>query len=207
MEQDRKPRNKPLHIWVPYFDKRGKNIQWGKDSLFNKWCWENWTATCKRMKLEHFLTQSVHFSHSVVSDSLRPQGLQHSRPPCPSPTPGVHPNPCPLSWWCHPTITSSVVPLSSCIQSFPASGCFPRSQFFTSGGQSTGVSASTSVLPMNTQHWSPLGWTGWISLQFRDSQESSPTPQFKSINSSVLSILYSSTLTCIHDYWKKHTLD
>ena len=97
---------------------------------------------------------SVQFSHSVVSDSLWPCEPQHARPPCPSPTPGVHPNPCPLSQWCHPTISSSVVPFSSCPQSFPASGSFPMSQFFTSGGQSIGVSASTPVLPMNTQDWS-----------------------------------------------------
>ena len=108
---------------------------------------------------------SVQFSHSVVSDSLRPHELQHARPPCPSPTPGVHPNPCPLSWWCHPTISSSVVPFFSCPQSSPASGPFPMSELFASGGQSIGVSASTSVLPMNIQDWSPLGWTGWISLQ------------------------------------------
>ena len=100
---------------------------------------------------------SVQFSHSVMSDSLRPHGLQHARPPCPSPTPGVHPNSCPLSWWCHPTISSSVVPFSSCPQSFPASGSLQMSQLFASGGQCTGVSASTSVLPMNTQDWSPLG--------------------------------------------------
>ena len=88
-----------------------------------------------------------------------------ARPPCSSPTPGVYPNPCPLSWWCHPTISSFVVPFSSCPQSFPASGSFPVNQLFASGGQSIGVSASSSVLPMNTQDWSPLGWTGWISLQ------------------------------------------
>ena len=105
------------------------------------------------------------FSCSVVSDSLWPHELQHARPPCPSPTPGVHPNPCPLSRWCHLTISSSVVPFSSCPQSFPASGSFPMSQLFISGGQIIGVSASTSVLPMNTQDWSPSGWTGWISLQ------------------------------------------
>ena len=103
---------------------------------------------------------SVQFSHSVTSDSLRPHGLQPARPPCPSPTPGVHPNSCPLSWWCHPTISSSVVPFSSCPQSFPASGSLQMSQLFVSGGQCTGVSASTSVLPMNTQDWPPLGWTG-----------------------------------------------
>ena len=105
------------------------------------------------------------FSHSGASDSLRPHEPQHARPPCPSQTPGVHPNPCPLSQWCHPAISSSVVPFSSCSQSFPASGSFPMSQLFTSGGQSIGVAASTSVLPMNTQDWSPLRWTGWISFQ------------------------------------------
>ena len=107
----------------------------------------------------------IQFSRSVMSNSLWPHEPQHARPPCPSPTPGVHPNPCPLSRWCHPTISSSVVPFSSCPQSFPASGSFQMSQLFASGGQSIGVAASTSVLPINTQDWSPLGWTGWISLQ------------------------------------------
>ena len=108
---------------------------------------------------------SVQFSCSVVSDSFWPHEPQHIRPPCPSPTPRVHSNPCPSSRWCHPTISSSVVPFSSCRQSFPASGYFPMSQLFTSGGQSIGVSAPTSFLPMNTQDWSPLGWSGWISLK------------------------------------------
>ena len=108
---------------------------------------------------------SVQFNRSVMSDSLQPHEPQHARPPCPSPTPRVHPSPCPLSWWCHPTTSSSVIPFSSYPQPFPASGSFPVSQLFASGGQSIGVSASTSVLPMNTQDWSPLGWTGWISLQ------------------------------------------
>ena len=106
----------------------------------------------------------LQFSHSVVSDSLWPHGLQHTRPPCSSPAPRVYASSCALIWWCHPTI-SSIVPFSSCLQSFPASGSFQMSQFFTSGGQSIGVSASTSVLPMNTQDWSSLGWTGWISFQ------------------------------------------
>ena len=105
--------------------------------------------------------QSVQFSHSVMSNSLQPHGLQHARLPCPSPTPRA--NSCPLSRWCHPTISSSVVPFSSCLQSFPASGSFPMSQFFASGGQCIGVSASASVLPMNIQDWFPLGRTGWIS--------------------------------------------
>ena len=126
-----------------------------------------------------FLFISVQFSHSVMSGSLRLYGLQHARPPCPSQTPGVYPNP--LSQWCHPATSSSVVPFSSCPQSFAASGSFPMSQHFASGGRSIGVSASTSVLPMNTQDWSPLGWTGWSPCSPWDSQESSPTPQFKSI--------------------------
>ena len=108
---------------------------------------------------------SVQFSCSVMSDSLRPHELQHARPPCPSPTPGVHPNSCRSSRWCHPAISSSVVLFSSCPQSLPASESFPMSQLFTWGGQSIGVSALASVLPMNTQDWSPLQWTGWISLQ------------------------------------------
>ena len=107
----------------------------------------------------------VQFSRLVVPDSLRPHEPQHARPSCPSPTPRVHPNPCPLSRWCHPAISSSVIPFSSCPQYFPALGSFQITQLFTSGGQRIGVSASTSVLPMNTQDWSPLGWTGWIPFQ------------------------------------------
>ena len=110
---------------------------------------------------------SVQFSCSVMSDSLQPHESQHTRSPCSSPTPGVYSNSCPSSWWCHPAISSSVIPFSSCPQFFPASESFPMSQLFAWGGQSIGVSASTSVLPMNTQDWSPLGWTGWISLQSR----------------------------------------
>ena len=147
-------------------------------------------------------SSSVQFSHSVVSDSLQPHEPKHT-----SPTPGVHPNLCPLCSWCHPIISSSVIPFFSCPQSFPASGFFQMSQLFASGGQSIGVSASTSALPMNTQGWSPLGWTGGSPCSPRDSQESSLTPQFKSINSSAVSFLYSPTLTSIHDYWKNHSLD
>ena len=110
---------------------------------------------------------SVQFSHSVMSNSLRLHGLQPAKPPCPSPAPRVYTNSCPLSVWCHSTISSAVVPLSSCLQSFPASGSFPISQLWTWGGQNIGVSAVTSVLPMNTQDWSPLGWTGGIFLQSR----------------------------------------
>ena len=108
---------------------------------------------------------SVHFSRSVVCNSLPPHEPQHARLPCPSPTPRGYPNSCPLSRWCHLTISSSVIPFSSCLQSFPTSGFFQMSQLFASGGQNIGVLASTSVLPMNTQDWFPLGWIGWISLQ------------------------------------------
>ena len=114
---------------------------------------------------QYYIHSSVQFSCSVMSNSLRPHESQHARPPCPSPSPGVYSHSCPLSWWCHPAISSSVIPFSSCPQSLPASGSFPMSQLFASGGQSIGVSASVSVLPMNTQDWSPLGWNGWISLQ------------------------------------------
>ena len=121
-----------------------------------------WNHSITSIKLSHC---SVQFSCSVVSDSLWPHELQRARPPCPSPTPIAYPNSCPLSRWCHLTISSSVIPFSSCPQSFPASGSFPMRQLFTWDGQSTGVSASTSVLPVNTQDWSPLRWTDWISLQ------------------------------------------
>ena len=129
---------KYVHLWLTHVD-----------------IWQKPTKYCK----------TVQFSPSVVSDSLWPHGLQHSRPPCPSPTPGFYPNSCPLSQWCHPTISSSVIPFSSHLQSFPASRSFQMSQFFISGGQSIGGSASAAVLPMNTQDWFPLGWTSWVSLQ------------------------------------------
>ena len=122
---------------------------------------------------------SVQFGGSVMSDSLWPHGLQHNSLPCPSPTPKACSNSCPLSQGCHPTISSFVVAFFSCLQTFPAPGSFPMSQFFALGGQSIRVSASASDLPMNIQAWFPLGLTGWISLQSKDSQESSPTPQFK----------------------------
>ena len=124
----------------------------------------NWHAYYwARADSERF--RSVQFSRSLMSNSLQPHETQHARPPCPSPTPRVYSNSSSSSRWCHPAISSSVVPFSSCPQSVPASGSFPRSQLFASGSQSTGVSVSSSVLPMNTQDWSPLGWTGWISLQ------------------------------------------
>ena len=152
--------------------------------------------------------KSVQFSHSVVADSLQPHEPQCARPPCPSPNSGAHPNPCPLCQWCHPTISSSVIPFSSCPKSFPESGSFQISQLFASGGQSIGVSALTSVLPMNTQDWSPLRWTGWISLLSKGlSRVFSNTTQFKSINSLARSFLSSPTLTPIHDNWKNHSFD
>ena len=155
--------------------------------------------------LVHF--SKVQFSLSVVSNSLWPHEMQHTRPPCPSPTPRVYSNSCPLSQWCHPTISSSVIPFSSHLQSSPTLGSYLMSHFFTSGGKSIRVSASASVLPMNTQDWFHLGWLVGFPCSPRDSQESSPIPQFKSINSSALSFLYSPTLTSIHDYWKNYSLD
>ena len=151
---------------------------------------------------------SVQFS-SVAQSCLtvRPHESQHARLPCPSPTPGVSPNSCQSSHWCHPAISLSLIPFSSCPQSLPGSGSFPMSQLFAWGGQSIAVSALASVFPKNTQDWSPLEWTGWISLQSRDSQESSPIPHFRSINPSALSFLHSPTLISIHDHWKNHSLD
>ena len=150
---------------------------------------------------------SVQFRHSVVSDSLQPHESQHTRPPCPSPTPGVHSDSRPSSRWCHPAISSSVVPFSSCPQSLPASESFPLSQHFASGGQSTWVSALASVLPKKSQ--ADLLQKGLVGCPCspRDSQESSPTPQFKNINSLTFSLPCSPTLTSTHDYWKNHSFD
>ena len=138
--------------------------------------------------------------------TLRPHEAHHAKPPCPSPALWVHSNSCASSWWCHPAISSSVIPFSSCPQSLPASGSFPMSQLFTWGGQSIGVSTLALVLPMNTQDWFPLEWTGWISLQSKGLSRVFSNTQFKSINSSALSFVHSSTLTSIHDHWKNHSL-
>ena len=143
---------------------------------------------------------SVHFSHSVVSDSLQLHGLQHTRPPCPSLTPRLYSNSGPLSRWSHPTISSSVIPFSSHLQSFLASGSLQMRQLFTSGGQSIGVSASASVLPMNIQDWFLLGWTGSISLQSKGLSRVFSNTTVQKHHSSALSFLYSPTLTAIHDY-------
>ena len=140
-------------------------------------------------------------------NSLQPQGLYHTRLPCTSLSPGVCSDSCPLSQWCYLTISPSATPFSICLQSFPASGSFPMSWLFTSGGQSIGASASASILPMNIQGWFPLRLTGLISLLSRDSQEFSPAPQFESNHSFALSLLHGPTLTFIHDYWKNHNFD
>ena len=157
---------------------------------------------------------SVQFCRSVVSDSLWPHGLQHARPPCPSPTPRVYSNSCPLSWWCHPTISCSVIPFSSCLQSFPASGSFQMSQFLASGGQSFGVSASASVLPKNIQDWFPLEWTGWVSLLSKGlsrvfSNTTVQNHQFfgAKLSSQSNSHIHTWPLTSIHDHWKNQSLD
>ena len=158
----------------------------------------------------HFLlynsdSVSVQFSRSVMSDSLWSHGLQQVRLPCQSPAPGAYSNSCPSSWWCHPAISFSVIPFSSCLQSSPALGSFQMSQFFTLGGQGIGVSSSASVLPRNIlprniQDWFPLGWTCWISLQSKELSR-------VFFNSLALSFLDSLTLTSIHDYWKNHSFD
>ena len=150
---------------------------------------------------------SVQFSHSVVSNSLPPHGLQHARPPCPLPTPRAVSNSCSSSQWCHPTISSSVIPFSSCLQSFSASRSFPMSQFFTPGGQTIGASASASILPMNNQNWFLLGWTGLISPLSKGLSRVFSYMEVQSISSSMLSFLYGPTLTSIHDYWKNHSFD
>ena len=167
------------------------------EANFNRWRFLSQVWGCKVL-----YSYSLYFICSVVFDSLPPDGLQHARPPCPSPTPGVYSNSCPLSRWCHPNISSSVVPFFSHLQSFPASGSFQMSQLFTSGGQSIWVSASASVLPINTQDESPLGWTGWISLQSKGLSR-----VFFNTTVQNHQFLHSPTLTSIHDYWKNHSLD
>ena len=149
----------------------------------------------------------VQFICSVLSDYVQPHEWQHVCPPCLSPTPRVHANSYPSSWWCHPAILSFVIPFSSCPQSLPASGSFPMSQLFAWGGQSIGDSASASVLPMNTQDWFPLGWTGWISLQSKGLTRvfSNTTVQKHQFFSA--QFLHSPTLTFIRDYWKNHSFD
>ena len=150
---------------------------------------------------------SVQFSRSVMFDSLRPHESQHARPPCPSPTSRVHSDSCPSSQWCPPAISSSVVPFSSCPQSLPASESFSMSQLFTWGVQSAGASALASFFPKKSQSYLLQNGLVGSPCSPRDSQESSPTPQFKRISSSVLSLLHSSTLTSIHDHRKNHSLD
>ena len=150
---------------------------------------------------------SVQFSSSVMSNSSGPHGPQHARPPCLSPTSRVYSNSSPLSQWCHRTISSSVIPFSSCPQSFPAAESFQMSQLFASGAQSIGASASISVFPMIIQSWFPLGLTGLISLQSKGLSRVFSNTTIWSINSSALSFPYGPTLTSIHDYWKNHSFD
>ena len=150
---------------------------------------------------------SVQFSCSVMSDFLWPHALQHARLPCPSPAPGACSNSCPLSQWCQSIISSSAIPFCSLRQSFPASGSFPMSQFFASGGQSIGVSGSTSVLPVNNQDWFPLGWSVWSSLQSKGLSRVFSNTTVQKHQFFVLSFLHSPALTSIHDYWKNHTFD
>ena len=161
-----------------------------------------WWATVQKVtKSQTWLSSWAFISNSVISNSLRPHGVQHTRLPCPSPSTRACSNSCPLSYWCHPTIPSSLVPFSSFLQSFPASGSFLMSWLFASGGQSIGVSTSASVFAMNIQGWFPLGF------DLLAVQGTSPTPQLKSSSSSVLSFLYGPTLTSVHHYWKNLSFD
>ena len=171
-------------------------------------CKEEQQCRCNIFFLSESLgiIRSVQFSRSVVSDSLWPHESQHTRPPCPSPTPRVHSDSRPSSQWCHPATSSSVVPFFSCPQSLPASESLPMSQFFTWGGQSTGVSALASVLPKKSQGWSPE-WTGWISLQSNGLSRVFSNITVQNISSLELSFLHNPTLTSIQDYWKNHSLD
>ena len=165
-------------------------------------------ATPSVASLQHIQenTPNLNFNCSVVSESLRPRGLQHTRLPCPSPTPRARSNSCPSSQWCHPTISSSVVPFSCCLQSFPESGSFPMCQLFPSGGQRD-WSFSFSISPSN-EYSGLIFRMDWLDLLVvQGTQKSSLTPQVKSINSSALSFLYGLTLTFIHDYWKNHSFD
>ena len=159
------------------------------------------------MALEMKEKHKFQFSCLVVSDSLWPRESQHARLPCPSPTPGVHSHSHPSSQWCHPAISSSVIPFSSCPQSFPASESFPMSQLFSWGGQSTGVSSLASFLPKKSQGWSPSEWTGWISLQSKGLSRVFSNTTVQSINYLALSLLHSPTLTSIHHHRKNHGLD
>ena len=175
----------------------------------SKWQIRTWASFLPSQHCLCLLGRSVQFSHSVVSDSLQPHGLQHTRPPCPSPTPGACSNSCPLSQWCHPTISSSAIPFSSCLQSFPASGSFSKESVlcirwpkYWSFSFSTSLSNEYSGLISFRMDWLDL-----LAVQGTLNKESSPASQFKSINSSVLSFLYSPTLTSIQDYWKNHSLD
>ena len=186
------------------------------DLSLNKLNFLEWFRTVNLQELnwsQEFISNSytsfssVWFSHLVVSDSLRPHELQHARPPCPSPTPGVHSDSLPLIQWSHLAISSPVIPFSSCPQSLPASESFPVSQLFTWGGQSTGVSALASFLPKKSQDWPPSEWTGWISLQSKGLSRVFSNTTIQNINSSVLSFLHSPTLTSIRDHRKNHSLD
>ena len=165
-----------------------------------------WSRLNKEVSHVRNFLCSVQLSCSVVSDYLWPHGLQHARLPCPSPTPRTYSNSCPLSRWCHGTMSSSVT-LFSCLQSFRTSGSFPRSQFFASGGQSIGASASVSVLPMNIHDWFPLGLTGWISLQSKGLSRVFSNTTVQKHQFFGAQFLYSPALTSIHDYWKNQSFD
>ena len=189
-----------------FFSGNQKSRRWAVHLNLGRW-YMNVYSGCRGEKWQQ-TDQVDHFSSvAQLWLTLQPHGLQHTRLSCPLPTSGTHSNSCPSSQWCHPTISSSVVPFSSCFQSFPASGTFPVSQLFASGGQSVRASASASVLPMNIQDWFPLGLAGLISLQFEGFSRVFSNTAVQEHQFVVLSSLYSPTLTSIHDYWKNQSFD
>ena len=183
---------------------QARTLEWVAISFSNAWKWKGKVKSLSRVQL---LATPCSLPGSSVHGIFQARVLEWGAIACPSPTPRVHSNSCPSSRWCHPAILSSVVPFSSCPQSFPASGSFQMSQFFTLGGQSIGVSASTSVLPRNTQDRSPLGWTGWISLQSKRLARVFSNTTVQKHQFFGAHFLYSPTLTSIHNYWKNHSLD
>ena len=203
-----------LHMW-PWRGKSDRSETCFSWPLYSIWCFVYFLSLDVSLSLASGIVpiptfsvfSSVQFSRSVVSSSLWPHESQHARPPCPSPTPGVHSDSHPSSQWCHPAISSSVVPFSSCPQSLPASESLPMSQLFAWGGQSTGVSALASFPPKKSQGWSPSEWTGWISLQSKGLSRVFSNTTVQKHQSSALSLLHSPTLTSIHDHRKNHSLD
>ena len=201
----------PLQYSCPENSLRQRSLAGTVCGITKNWMWVSMhSCTCTiELYSSKWNLNSIQFSSLMQSCPTLCDPMDCSTPghPCPSPTPGLYSNSCPLSWWCHPTTSSSIIPFSSHLQSFPASGSFQKSQFFASGGQNFGVSASASVLPVNIQGWFPLGWTGWISLQSKGLPRVFSNTTLQKHHSLALSFLYSPALTSTHDYWENHSSD